>query len=99
MLKNIDKCGFYKKFDGKIQFSPKVSNPKSTVKSSVGTVITATKIEENKANETVSKSSSSVKSNKKRYKTESAFAGSVNTGLGGGISAFSFGSSWRRYFL
>ena len=93
MLKNIDKCGFYKKFDGKIQFSPKVSNPKSTVKSSVGTVITATKIEENKANETVSKSSSSVKSNKKRYKTESAFAGSVNTGLGGGISAFSFGTS------
>ncbi len=93
MLKNIDKCGFYKKFDGKIQFSPKISNPKSAVKKVVGTVVTTSQLTEEKEENKKSNTVFNTSTNKKKYKTESAFAGAVNTGLGGGISAFSFGTS------
>ena len=74
MLKNIDKCGFYKKFDGKIQFSPKISNPKSAVKKVVGTVVTASQLTEEKEENKKSNTVFNPSTNKKKYKTESAFA-------------------------
>lgn len=96
MLKNIDKCGFYKTFDGKIQFSPKNSNPNSKKDAAVGTVVTASQLLEKQSEKENKKSTESVVKNitdKKKYKTTSAFAGAVNTGLGGGVSAFSFGTT------
>lgn len=93
MLKNIDKCGFYKSFDGKIQFSKKVTSSNQN-KTSVGAVRTGTEKLKNQINSSKKVESTNIDTSKHKYQTTSAFGFGGNSGTGmGGITAQALGTS------
>lgn len=93
MLKNIDKCGFYKSFDGKIQFSKKVTSSNQN-KTSVGAVRTGTEKLKNQINSSKKVGSTNIDTSKHKYQTTSAFGFGGNSGTGmGGITAQALGTS------
>lgn len=90
MLKNISKCGFYKNFDGSLQFSQKNTNPIIKKITSVGTVKTASpKVEK------VAEVTKNIETQGKvKHEVTSAFGFGGNSGTGmGGISAQALGTS------
>lgn len=94
MLKNIDRCGFYKSFDGSIKFSDKISEPKVSTNKTVGAVATSSTIEGNPNIKNSTPVNKQATESKKKYKTTSAVTnmGSSNIGLNG-VSGLALGTS------
>jgi len=92
MLKNIDKCGLYKSFEGKVSFSQKISNPKQRITSAVGVVKTSKDIEKETTSDPVEVKSPKKVDTKRKYKTTSAFNFNTDNGMGG-ISGMAIGTT------
>lgn len=90
MLKNIDRCGLYKNFDGTTQFQRKVTNPKTVISKKVGVVKTIASTE-NSTKKIKEEPSTSVSINKK-HKIESAAMNTVGVGING-VTGLALGTS------